>query len=320
MLVTPSERLADEVEAEFSTRQVSVTRHVDRIRTSLSGPAVRHRARRDLEQGLAVVDAYAAEHLEIPPDAAAWAAGAQRRRDLHWVPYAPVSLGDYCAGSNHVLPTGGCACHSSGPPCVRSPSPCTSSTTRAALGGRRPRRDARRGRGPAGSRRDPCACASRLTTTRATAPRGAAGDRALRRAQLDVPVQLNVNENPDGPSPACAADIAAAVAQAAVTLNRYPDRELRRPADGAGVVPRSRRHPRPGVGGQRVQRGDAAAAGLRRSGPVALSFAPTYSMYPEYARDTVTEWVVGHRESDFALDLDHAHDLVKERQPSVVLP
>ena len=42
-------------------------------------------------------------------------------------------------------------------------------------------------------------------------------------------------------------------------------------------------------------------------------------MYPEYARDTVTEWVVGHRESDFALDLDHAHDLVKERQPSVVL-
>ena len=54
-------------------------------------------------------------------------------------------------------------------------------------------------------------------------------------------------------------------------------------------------------------------------GRVALSFAPTYSMYPEYARDTVTEWVVGHRESDFSLDLDHAHDLVKERQPSVVL-
>jgi histidinol-phosphate aminotransferase len=42
-------------------------------------------------------------------------------------------------------------------------------------------------------------------------------------------------------------------------------------------------------------------------------------MYPEYARDSVTEWVVGHRESDFTLDLDHAHDLVKERQPSVVL-
>ena len=54
-------------------------------------------------------------------------------------------------------------------------------------------------------------------------------------------------------------------------------------------------------------------------GRIALSFAPTYSMYPEYARDTVTEWVVGHRESDFSLDLDHARDLVKEQQPSVVL-
>ena len=54
-------------------------------------------------------------------------------------------------------------------------------------------------------------------------------------------------------------------------------------------------------------------------GRSALSFAPTYSMYPEYARDTVTEWVVGHRESDFSLDLDHARDLVKEQQPSVVL-
>jgi histidinol-phosphate aminotransferase len=54
-------------------------------------------------------------------------------------------------------------------------------------------------------------------------------------------------------------------------------------------------------------------------GRVALSFAPTYSMYPEYARDSVTEWVVGHREADFSLDLGHAHDLVKERQPSVVL-
>ena len=54
-------------------------------------------------------------------------------------------------------------------------------------------------------------------------------------------------------------------------------------------------------------------------GRLALSFAPTYSMYPEYARDTVTEWVVGHRESDFSLDLDHARALVVERRPSVVL-
>ncbi len=54
-------------------------------------------------------------------------------------------------------------------------------------------------------------------------------------------------------------------------------------------------------------------------GRVALSFAPTYSMYPEYARDSVTGWVVGHRESDFSLDLDHAHELIAEHRPSVVL-
>ena len=54
-------------------------------------------------------------------------------------------------------------------------------------------------------------------------------------------------------------------------------------------------------------------------GRCALSFAPTYSMYPEYARDTMTEWVVGHRESDFSLDLDRARALILERRPSVVL-
>jgi histidinol dehydrogenase len=69
----------------------------------------------DLEQGLAVVDAYAAEHLEIQTeDAAAWAARVRNAGAIFVGPYAPVSLGDYCAGSNHVLPTGRCACHSSG--------------------------------------------------------------------------------------------------------------------------------------------------------------------------------------------------------------
>ncbi|WP_395658842.1 histidinol dehydrogenase [Nocardioides sp.] len=114
VLVTPSERLADEVEAELD-KQVSVTRHVERIRTSLSGPQSGIVLVDDLEQGLAVVDAYAAEHLEIHTvDAAAWAARVRNAGAVFVGPYAPVSLGDYCAGSNHVLPTGGCACHSSG--------------------------------------------------------------------------------------------------------------------------------------------------------------------------------------------------------------
>ena len=54
-------------------------------------------------------------------------------------------------------------------------------------------------------------------------------------------------------------------------------------------------------------------------GRVAVSFAPTYSMYPEYARDAMTGWVVGHRESDFSLDLEHARAVIAEHRPSVVL-
>jgi histidinol dehydrogenase len=69
----------------------------------------------DLEQGLAVVNAYAAEHLEIQTaDATAVAQRVHNAGAIFLGPFAPVSLGDYCAGSNHVLPTAGCACHSSG--------------------------------------------------------------------------------------------------------------------------------------------------------------------------------------------------------------
>jgi histidinol dehydrogenase len=114
VLVTPSETLADEVEAELD-KQVSVTRHVERIRTALSGEQSGIVLVDDLEQGLAVVNAYAAEHLEIQTrDAAALARRVRNAGAIFVGAFAPVSLGDYCAGSNHVLPTGGCACHSSG--------------------------------------------------------------------------------------------------------------------------------------------------------------------------------------------------------------
>jgi histidinol dehydrogenase len=114
VLVTPSERLADEVEAELD-KQVSVTRHVERIRTSLGGQQSGIVLVDDLEQGLDVVNAYAAEHLEIQTADAAGVAARVRNAGAVFVgSYAPVSLGDYCAGSNHVLPTAGCACHSSG--------------------------------------------------------------------------------------------------------------------------------------------------------------------------------------------------------------
>jgi histidinol dehydrogenase len=114
VLVTTSTSLADEVEAELD-KQVSVTRHVERIRTSLSGEQSGIVLVDDLDQGLAVVDAYAAEHLEIQTrDASALARRVRNAGAIFVGSFAPVSLGDYCAGSNHVLPTGGCACHSSG--------------------------------------------------------------------------------------------------------------------------------------------------------------------------------------------------------------
>jgi histidinol dehydrogenase len=114
VLVTPSLRLADEVEAELG-KQVFATRHTERILAALSGQQSGIVLVDDVEQGLDVVNAYAAEHLEIQTaDAAAVAARVHNAGAVFVGPYAPVSLGDYCAGSNHVLPTAGCACHSSG--------------------------------------------------------------------------------------------------------------------------------------------------------------------------------------------------------------
>jgi histidinol dehydrogenase len=114
VLVTDSVALADAVEVEVE-RQVGLTKHVERIRGALSGQQSATVIVRDLEQGLAVVDAYAAEHLEvITADARTWAERVRNAGCIFIGPHAPVSLGDYCAGSNHVLPTGGTARHASG--------------------------------------------------------------------------------------------------------------------------------------------------------------------------------------------------------------
>ncbi|MEV4755534.1 histidinol dehydrogenase [Micromonospora sp. NPDC049559] len=114
VLVTPSVALLDAVEREL-TRQVAATKHSERVSTALGGDQSGAVLVADLEAGLRVVDAYAAEHLEIQTrDARAWALRVRNAGAIFVGPYAPVSLGDYCAGSNHVLPTGGCARHSSG--------------------------------------------------------------------------------------------------------------------------------------------------------------------------------------------------------------
>jgi histidinol dehydrogenase len=114
VLVTDSPELADAVDAAL-TAQLTVVKHAERVTTALTGTQSGTVLVDDIEQGLRVVNAYAAEHLEIQTvDAAAVAARVRSAGAIFVGPYAPVSLGDYCAGSNHVLPTAGCARHSSG--------------------------------------------------------------------------------------------------------------------------------------------------------------------------------------------------------------
>jgi histidinol dehydrogenase len=114
VLVTTSEQLADAV-LDAVPAQVAATKHSDRITTALNGTQSGVVLVDDLDAGLAVVDAYAAEHLEVQTRDAREVAMRVRNAGAIFVgPWAPVSLGDYIAGSNHVLPTGGCARHSSG--------------------------------------------------------------------------------------------------------------------------------------------------------------------------------------------------------------
>jgi histidinol-phosphate aminotransferase len=142
--------------------------------------------------------------------------------------------------------------------------------------------------------------------------------------QLDVPVQLNVNENPYPPSDAVVADVAAAAAEAARGLNRYPDREFvaLRTDLAAYLSAESGTTLAPGQiwaanGSNEVMLHLLQAFG--GPGRTALSFAPTYSMYPEYARDTHTNWVTGRRETDFVVDPEHASAQIAEHRPSVIL-
>ena len=114
VLVTTSTQLAKDVEAELEKR-VAATKHSERIRSALTGIQSAIALVDSIEQGLDVVNAYAAEHLEIQTRSASRDAQQVRNAGAVFIGrFSPVSLGDYSAGSNHVLPTGGCACHSSG--------------------------------------------------------------------------------------------------------------------------------------------------------------------------------------------------------------
>ncbi len=142
--------------------------------------------------------------------------------------------------------------------------------------------------------------------------------------QIDVPVALNVNENPYPPSPSLISDVAAAVAAVTGRLNRYPDREasaLR--ADLAGYL-REFEHVSfdssmiwAANGSNEVMHQLLLAFG--GPGRTVLGFSPTYSMYPQYCRDTFTAYVTEPREADFSLDPDVAVKAVRAHRPVVTL-
>ena len=133
-------------------------------------------------------------------------------------------------------------------------------------------------------------------------------------------INLNVNENPYPPGPEVIDDIARSVADAAATLNRYPDREA---IELRGALAAYLGH---GLTAERIWAANGSNEVMLHvlqafggPGRTALSFAPTYSMYPEYARDTHTRWVTGRREDDFTVDADRAVTLIGHERPDVVL-
>lgn len=151
-----------------------------------------------------------------------------------------------------------------------------------------------------------------------------AGEVPYGAPQLEVAARLNVNENPYSPPEDVVTAIAQDVAAASRGLNRYPDRDfLALRADLAEFLESE-------SGVQLEPEQVWAANGSNEvmlhllqafggPGRTALSFAPTYSMYPEYARDTHTRWVTGRREDDFTLDADHAVAMIEQEKPSVIL-
>ncbi|MFF4987129.1 histidinol-phosphate transaminase [Streptosporangium saharense] len=137
--------------------------------------------------------------------------------------------------------------------------------------------------------------------------------------QIDVPVRLNTNENPYGPSEALVADLAEAVRSQAGELNRYPDRDavaLRE--DLAAYLGHGLTYERVWAANgsnEVIQQILQAFGGPGRS---ALGFEPSYSMHPIITTGASTEWIAGAREDDFGIDPDKAVAAIEEHRPAVV--
>ena len=150
------------------------------------------------------------------------------------------------------------------------------------------------------------------------------GEEPYGAPQLDVPVCLNVNENPYAPDPTVCATIARRVGEIAPTLNRYPDREhiaLRHAFSDYLTRESGVRLAVDQLWGANGSNEIMLQLFQAFGGPgrIALGCDPTYSMYPEYARDTFTGWKLAHRNADFTLDADAAIAAIHEIKPSMVV-
>jgi len=319
---------------------VTSARHRDTVRAALTGQSACVLVD-DTEAALAVSDAWAPEHLEIQAEDAAGLAARVRNAGAVFVgPYAPVSLGDYLAGSNHVLPTGGTARHTAGLSVLAflrgiHVVECSAAALAAAashidaLGAAedlaahvaavrvRVPQDQEvpaRGGGPAPAQPgtgQPAAAPPVRPDLAGRTPYGA--------PQLDVPVRLNTNENPCPPPPALVRDITEAVAAAAASLNRYPDRDAM--ALRAGLAA----YLGHGLTARQVWAANGSNEIIQQllqvfggPGRSALGFEPSYAMHPLIARATGTGWIRGARDADFGLDAGRTVAAVAEHQPGLV--
>ena len=138
--------------------------------------------------------------------------------------------------------------------------------------------------------------------------------------QLVVPVVLNVNENPYPPSEAVRREMAEAVVATAGSLNRYPEREaLELRKDLAAYLGHGLRPENIWAANGSNEIMSQLLTAFGGPGRKVLAFTPTYSMYPEYARNTCTSYVTVPRRPDHTLDARLVLDAIAEHDPTVVL-
>lgn len=332
VLVTDSQDLLEAVQEELKW-QVADSFHRERIQQALSGPQSGIVLTSSIEDATEVIECYGPEHLEVvTADALERSLRIKNAGAIFVGDYSPVPLGDYVAGSNHVLPTGGTARFSSGLNSTvflrsvqvidydqRALDGLTDSLVTLADTERLPAHGRaaliRREKSPlAAADQDDALALPVREDLRSVEPYGA--------PQLDVPVRLNVNENPHAPSDAVVDSIASAVRQASKRLNRYADRDatelrssLAQYVSAESDVQVSPTQIWAANGSNEVMLQLLQAFG----GPdrTVLVETPTYSMYHEYARDAFTGFT-SVASPDLGFNTDVLIEAMRAVRPAVV--